>query len=668
MPRKRRLTLNDLFRLKAITALSITPDGDQVVYAAKRADLKRNKNFSSLYLVSAIDGKGRRLTTGDHVDAAPRWSPAGDAIAFLSDRDKGSSIWLLPMTGGEMRRLTDRDLIVRAFDWSPDGRRIVFAARASSEREILQRDGKTRELEQRAAFRHVTRLWHRLDGEGWWNGNYVHLHVVDGSNGRTKQLTRARYDDNDPIYSPDGRWIAFSSNRADDPDQYLENADVYVIPARGGATRRITANRGAALAPSWSPDGRTIAYVGSLAGPGEDILHHHHIWTVPVGRKPARGRNLTPGVDNNCRNTTLGDVACTAFGTDRPRWSADGKQLLFFVSELGATRIYRTAIRHGAPQCVIGGDVAVQGCDLSSDGRSMAVIVGDALNPADVFICDPTTARTRTRRLTSVNAAVLNRIELAEPQRFRVRGSGGPIEGWLLKPPGMRGGRKHPALLEIHGGPQAQYGYGFFHELQWLAAQGYAVAYANPRGSDGYGLKWRTAIHKRWGDKDARDCTDVADWLARRPFVNARRLGVTGGSYGGYMTNWLIGHADRFKAAVTQRSVVNLESMYGTSDYGWDLGYAFGGTPWQRRAHYDRCSPLTYARRMHTPLLIIHAEQDYRCPIEQAEQLFTTLKMLGRTVELVRFEGESHGLSRGGRPQNRAERLRRIRDWFKRYL
>jgi dipeptidyl aminopeptidase/acylaminoacyl peptidase len=213
-----------------------------------------------------------------------------------------------------------------------------------------------------------------------------------------------------------------------------------------------------------------------------------------------------------------------------------------------------------------------------------------------------------------------------------------------------------------------QYGCSFFHEMQCLAARGYVVVYANPRGSSGYGLKFMSSIHADWGNLDYKDVMRVADWIGARPYVDKRRIGVTGGSYGGYMTNWLVGHTDRFRAAVTQRSVVNLESMYGTCDYGYTLGRELGGTPWKNVAMLRRQSPLTFVKNIKTPLLIIHSEQDLRCSIEQAEQLFACLRFLGREVEFVRFEGESHGLSRDGRPQNRAERLRRIIAWFDKHL
>jgi dipeptidyl aminopeptidase/acylaminoacyl peptidase len=667
MPRQRPIRLDDLFKLRAISSMSMSPDGGRIVFAMKRSDAKNNRNLSSLYVVETKGGRLRRLTHGDFVDVNPRWSPAGDAVAFMSNRDKGVTLWHLPMDGGEPERLTDRDEQVASFDWSPDGRRIVFSARHMDEREMLERDEKHDALRKRPAFRHVTRLWHRLDGEGWWNGNYRHLHVLTIATGKAKRLTNQKFDDQDPVFSPDGKTIAFWSNRKPDPDRDIENGDIFTIPARGGTVRQITDHQGPGMSPAWSPDGKTIAFLASVAPPGMSVCHNLQVWTISAAGR-SRPTVLTAKIDNNCRNETMGDVATSAFAPIAPLWSADGRNLYVAVAERGATNLYRLDAGKGGGTAVVAGKHTVNGYGRSKDGAVMCLLIGDALNPCDVFAWDPADAAAPPRQLTHVNEAALKGIALCAPEEFEIRGKHGPVHGWVVGPQGGRKGGRRPGILSIHGGPQGQFGYCFMHELQWLAAEGYVVAYGNPRGSAGYGRTFRGCIVGCWGKIDHDDCNAIADYLAKRKDVDAKRLGITGGSYGGYMTNWMIAHTHRFKAAVTQRSVVNLESMFGTSDYGWDLADAFGGVPWKKRAHYVDRSPLSHAPKIKTPLLIIHSEQDLRCPIEQAEQLFATLKYLGRTVELVRFEGESHGLSRGGRPQNRAERLRRIHGWFKKYL
>jgi acylaminoacyl-peptidase len=273
------------------------------------------------------------------------------------------------------------------------------------------------------------------------------------------------------------------------------------------------------------------------------------------------------------------------------------------------------------------------------------------------------------KTITGLNSAWLKTVAIAKPQEVWFTSTGKTrVQGWVLKPPSFRRGRRYPGIVEIHGGPNAQYGYTFFHEMQLLAARGYVVFYCNPRGSQGRGKDFSAAIVNAWGTVDYEDIMAGADWFFAQPYVDPKRAGVTGGSYGGYMTNWIVGHTRRFKAAVTQRSVVSLKSFYGTSDLGWNDDREFGGPPWKNPEGYERMSPLTYAKDVRTPLLILHNENDYRCLIEQAEQLYTTLKVMGKKVEMVRFPEEFHGLSRHGRPDRRIARLEHILRWFHKYL
>lgn len=660
------MRLEDLHELKAVGRVALSPDGRQVVFELKRADLDENQNYTQLMIVDVAGGEPRALTAaGKHNDLLPKWSPDGTRIGFVSTRDKGATLWVLPMDGGEPRRLTDNDGFVADFAFSPDGRRIAYIWQAMNERQKLERDEKKDELKRRPQIKRITRLQHKLDGEGWWNGQRRHVYVVSAAGGKPKQLTFGDYDDSEPNFSPDGRLVSFTSNRVENPDLYTENADIYVVRVSGGGLKKVTRMPGACKAHTWSPDGKRIAYIGDPAGPGEWWKYNARVWVVDAtGGKP---REVTREIDQQCVNTTLGDVTTAGFAPTPPLWSRDGERLYFTASEQGATRLFSRSLDKRDMRCEIGGEVNILFAQRTASDGPVALSIGTATNPGDVYLADPG-ENWRLRRLTHVNAGLLERVEVAEPEAFRVRSDGVEVQGWVLRPPDFDKRRRYPAILEIHGGPHAQYGYSFFHEMQWLAAKGYVVAYANPRGSTGYGLKFMNCTHADWGNLDARDVMKVADWLFSRPYVDPKRVGVTGGSYGGYMTNWLVSHTDRFRAAVTQRSVVNLESLFGTSDFGYDLGHEFGGTPWHKVEQLRRQSPLTYVKNIRTPLLIEHQEQDLRCPIEQAEQLFACLKVLGREVELIRFEGESHGMSRGGRPHNRAERLRAIAGWFDKYM
>jgi dipeptidyl aminopeptidase/acylaminoacyl peptidase len=683
MALRRKLELNDLFALRAVGRPTIAPDNRRVVYELKRFDVAENRNFINLMFVDAEARRSRPLTRGKHVDSLPRFSPDGARLAFLSDRDKGVCLFVLEMEGGEPTRLTEPDGFVSDFAWSPDGRTIAYVYQPMSAQQKLERDGKSDEAKKQPQFKHITRLHHKLDGAGLWNGQYAHVWVISSDGGDTRQLTDGDYDDREPRWRPDGKLVSFLSNRVENPDLHYENADIYTVKPAGGGLKKVTQGFGPVAGHSWSPSGKQIAFIGAVCKPGEAWKHQERVWLVDsAGGRP---RELVKAIDNPCRNLTLGDVATSGFEVAAPIWSSDAESIYFLVSERGACRLYSQGLRQGDLRCEVNGDVNIYHMQRTGADGPIALSIGTSTNPGDVFITDHLWRqhtldkvsgwRPMNRsgvegptQLTHVNSAVLDAVGLPAPEEIIVKGGGASVHAWVFRPPNFDAAKKYPAILEIHGGPHTQVGHCFFHEKNWLAAQGYIVISGNPRGSAGYGLTHMNCIHADWGNRDYKDIMKLADWLLTRPYVNKRRVGVMGGSYGGFMTNWIIGHSNRFRAAVTQRSVVNLESMFGTSDFGYDLGQEFGGKPWEQRTAYRRMSPLSYVENMRTPLLIDHQEEDHRCPIEQGEQLFASLRVLGRTVEMIRFEGESHGMCRGGRPQNRGERLRRIADWFARHM
>ena len=663
-PRKRPIEIEDLFRLRVVGATDMAPDGSRVAFALQRLDLKKNATYSSLYAVSGRGGRLRRLTRGDHVEGNPRFSPDGSILAFLSNRDKARALWLLPMDGGEPKRLTDRDLAVIDYAWSPDGKHIAIAARALTDRQKLERDGKTKELARQPDFRHVTRLHNKTDGVGYRSEESTNLHLVRVASGRTTPLTSGKWDDIEPRFSPDATRVSFLSNRVKDPDLFGSNLDIYSVGLDGKGLRKITREPGPAFGHTWLPDGKQIVYLGHLGGPGEWSKHNIHVRRVPAGG--GKSTDLTPDLDRNAMNLVIGDVASTDFGGPAPVLTPDGSRVLFAVTDEGRSRLASVSVDGGPIADPITDDRTVFGFGFARDAGTGWMISGDMTDPGDLFAMSPDGVP--GKRLTKVNATALRGLDIVEPEEVKSKRRGGFVHGWILRPPTFRKGRKYPAVLEIHGGPHVAYGRVFFHEVQLLAARGYIVLMTNPRGSDGYGLAHRTAIQSDWGNVDMKDLMTAVDGLLANEPVDPKRLYLTGGSYGGYMTNWLVGHTNRFRAAVTQRSVTNLESFVGSSDIGFTFGRAeFDGQPWEEPERYRKLSPLTYAEKIETPLLVVHSESDFRCPIEQGEQLFVKLKLLGKTVEMVRFVGESHGLSRGGRPQNRAERLRRILGWFKRY-
>lgn len=666
MAKSRPMQLEDLFRMRAVGKVAIAPDGRRIVFELKRFDSAENRNFTQLMIVDVENGETRSLTNeAQRSDTRPQWSPDGSRLAFLSDREKASCLFVMPMTGGEPRRISDRDGNVSDFAWSQDGRKLAYAYRGMTEREKLERDDKAAEVKKLPQYRHYKRMIYKLDGAGFSNGLNSHIYVIDAAGGKARQLTSGEFDHGAPRFSPDGKQVSFIANRNPDPDLHPTQSAIYAAPARGGAIRRVTSGPGEILCHCWSPDGKTIAFVGHPGGDNDWWKYDEHLWLVDAkGGKP---RELTKEIDNSCVNVTMGDVSAAAFDTPPIFWSADGGRIFFFVSNQGGTRLFSRSVNRADARCETDGEINVYAASQSRPGGSFALTIGTSTNPGDVFWFDPTRGGA-PKQLTTVNDELFRRVQIAMPEEFWLSNGKTRLQCWLLKPPGFNAKKKYPAILEIHGGPQAQYGYGFFHEMQWMAAKGYVVVYSNPRGSAGYGVEFRRCIVSDWGNLDYSDVKTVSDWLFSRPFVDRKRVGVTGGSYGGYMTNWIVGHETRFRAAATQRSVVNFESMFGTSDFGHLFMAQFNASPWKNPEKLRRMSPLTYADKIRTPLLIEHEEQDHRCPIEQAEQLFAALRTRGQEVELVRFEGESHGLSRTGRPQNRAERLRRIVGWFDKHL
>jgi dipeptidyl aminopeptidase/acylaminoacyl peptidase len=385
---------------------------------------------------------------------------------------------------------------------------------------------------------------------------------------------------------------------------------------------------------------------------------------VPVAG--GESHSLTDGFHDEIGNSALSD-ARDPFAAQPPSWLPNGLGVLSLVSRYGRVEVVRFPLDGGEPEVIIGGNREVAAFSVSKDGQTVACAISDPCQPYAVF---SSTAGAELR-LSHENDALLATLEVSPAEPFEaISTDGQTVHGWLMKPPGFRETKKWPLLLEVHGGPETMYAATFMHEFQVLAARGYAVIFTNPRGSKGYGEAFTARIFADWGNQDAADCMAAVDVAAQWRWVDKARLGVTGGSYGGFMTAWLVGHTDRFRAAVSQRGLYNFSSFYGTSDIGpWFGDYVLGGPVYEREALYRERSPLTYAGDMRTPLLLVHSENDLRCPIEQAEQLFVQLRRMGNTeVEMVRFPEESHNLSRSGRPDRRIERLQRIAGWFDSHL
>ena len=651
---------------------AISPDGKLIAHTVKRARYDDNAYDTHLFMTTVADGATRQLTFGEHADSCPAWSPDGRTLAFISNRkDKKQQIYLLSLDGGEARPLTtDLDGYLGELSWSPDGSRLAFTYRKLSDEQIARREAeKAGNQAKREAFKVFSSIHFKEDGLGYRFDTRQHVFTVSLKDGAVTQLTDGDADDHAPVFSPDGKTIAFSSNRHPEGIFAIDNEDLFLVPAEGGAMQQIDTYYGPSLSPAFSPDGKTLAFVGCPEiNRGNTFWQDQYVWSVPVaGGKPV---NLTPGLKTTVGNMTVTDTSDVGDVPSAPIWSPDGTWLYFLVSEQGSVRAARVSAKGGEVEMLTppGAVVSAQSADAQT-GR-LALLVSTHTRPAEIAVLQ-TAEPGEPRFLSRHNDALRDDHWIGEPEEIHVESEPGvTVHGWILKPPGFDPKKRYPAILEIHGGPHAQYACTFFHEMQYLAGLGYVVLWTNPRGSQGYGQDFAGSIVQDWGGPDYRDVMACVDHLVAQDYVDPARLGVTGGSYGGYMTNWIVGHTDRFKAAVTQRSVVNLYSFYGESDFGFAFEWEFFGRPWNAETalKYHKMSPLSYVENINTPLLIIHSEEDHRCPISQAEELFSALMGLQKQAPMVQFERDSHTLSRGGRPKNRLERLKRIAGWFETHL
>jgi dipeptidyl aminopeptidase/acylaminoacyl peptidase len=663
----------DVFQLTGVADPRIAPDGATVAYVVSALDGAANEYRGAIWL-AALDGSSppRRLTAGTRRDAAPRFSPDGSQLAFTSNRAGDTQqLYVLPVGGGEARMLTDLPEDVTQPVWSPDGSVIAFVSRV--------RDAAyDEEDERRRAPRRFARLQYKFEHVGWTADRPQHLFTVpaDGT-AAPRQITAGDFEDTAPAWSPDGATLAFVSARHADWDTETVS-DVYLVSAcdEDDKPLRLTQGGGSLELPSWSPQGDRLAVLRCpfvLDDPG-------HLQVAVVDATTGAITMLTQSLDRNCG---------TYPNVREPVW--DGDDLLFIVEDHGNVHLYRVAAKgDGAPQLVIGGEREITGFDgvagrivyaatdpttapeLFAHGASGAAQGGAKASGAKAGGGQAAPAR----RLTHVGDAFAAGRELVAAERFTATSADGtPVEAWIMKPAGARARVRYPLLLNIHGGPFTQYGNKLFDEFQVYAGGGYAVVYCNPRGSSGYTEAWGRAIRgpgeagPGWGTVDYDDCMAVVDEaLQRFDFVDPERLGVLGGSYGGYLTSWIVGHTDRFKAAISERAVNNFVSQWGSSDTGWDFKGYIGSFVYEDIEAWLKISPITYALNIHTPLLIMHSEGDLRCPIEQGEQLFVTLRLLKRPVEMVRFPAESHELTRSGSPVHRVQRFEIVLDWFDRYL
>ncbi len=630
----RRLRQDDFFKLRFLSDLNVS--GEKIAFTVTRPDRRKDDYQSAIWMYE----RGLKKFTAGPKDRCPRWSVDGKRLAFVSERGKEgeNGIFIIGTAGGEAEQVCAFKGKISSISWSHDGRAIFFLGTTDGAK------GRKSDVKVIGKFPFY------FNGKGFLDGRETHIYSTSLS-GRIARLTDGPMTVNQFAVSPAGKHIAFTA-RKDEWDIYT--SELFVCDTRGKHVTPVTGAPAGYGAPSFSPDGGRIAF--TYRAPGKTIFQHSRIALLETsGGKPedVASADRNPGNSINSDSRVAGDLTI--------RWSQDGRSLTYISTDGENCSIFATNIAEGRWWKTVDVPGSVESFDAYRGG--FAFISQDAARPTELHTC----ISGRVARRSNFNRGISS-MKLKKPEHHSFTSSDGTvIEGWLLS---YSKGRSVPGILEIHGGPKTAYGDAFMFEFQLLASRGYALFYTNPRGSDGYTDAFSGKVRQHFGEGDYSDIMEGVDFFLRRAKnINGKRLGVTGGSYGGFMTNWIVGHTDRFRAAVTQRSISNQISFFGTSDIGpWFNGDQIGGTPWEHLETYWEKSPLKFARDIHTPLLIIHSEEDYRCPVEQAYQMYSALKYFNREVEMRLFPGENHELSRSGKPRHRVERLGAILDWFDSHL
>lgn len=714
-PAKRLITESDIFRFLWVAGPRVSPDGQRVAFTRVNVDDKGEGYETSIWAVAA-DGSAApvRLSSGTR-DSQPRWAPEGKRLAFLRSpmkegKPQPPQIHILPLDGGEAWQLTDVPRGAGAPVWSPDGKRIAFLCEATEkdlekqrkEKAFRQRvqdekkkeeetpsnggknakgnakpndksaeaEKKAPEPERESDVRTITRAVYRFNGPGYLDPKHIsHLWVVEVPRSASEpvpaqQLTSGKYEEESLLWSPDGKRIYVTTTRLDEPYYELPQTEIYAVPGEGGEMQKIAALDMGMDAASVSPDGKLLAFTASLTKPVTSYTQPD-LWTlelVPGGKLT----NLTANLDTDVGDGVFGDNrAPRANSPSPPIWTPDGKAIIEIVAQEGRANLMRFPLDGTEPTPVTQGERAVMDYTASASG-AMAVILSSPTRIGDIYLLDGGVPR----QLTSFNQPLFSELNLTEPEEIWYTSFDGKrVQAWAQKPPDFDPKKKYPLILNIHGGPHAAYGFVFDHEFQWMAARGYVVLYPNPRGSTSYGQEFGNIIQYRYPGDDYKDLMAGVDELIQRGYIDPARLGVTGGSGGGVLTDWTVTHTERFGAAVSQRDISDWASWWYTADFTLFQPNWFRQPPFLDPEDYKNRSALTFVTNIKTPMAFILGETDWRTPpTAGGEALFRALKYLKRPTAMVRFPNESHELSRSGQPWHRVERLQAIVGWMDKYL
>jgi dipeptidyl aminopeptidase/acylaminoacyl peptidase len=659
---KRPMTIEDLFRFKRVADAQVSPDGQTVAYALTSVSLADNKSTSNLWLAPTAGGEPRQLTSSDKKDRHPRWSSDGRQIVFESNRAQGTQLWVIDVGGGEARQLTHVATDAGNGIWSPDGKWIAFTSAVFPEysnKPFAESDKLNQKRIDEAAKNPVkARVFSRLffrHWDDWVEDKRQHLFVMPASGSEPKDVTPGDRDayptsttfsvGDDFTFTPDSKELFYTA-APERNEAWSTNYDIYRVPITGGPAMQITKNQAADGSPRFSPDGKLLAYRAQRRAGFEADR-----WEIMVMTHGGEPRSITADFDGSPTEIV---------------WGPHSDRIYFTAEEKARSPIFSVTVADGVVSRIYEGHTQAS-LSLSKDGTALAFTQNALDHPAEVCVLNPENGAKTARNISHANSELLAKLDLPTPESVTVPGAGNaPMQMWIIKPPNFDSAKKWPLAYLVHGGPQGAWedGWSFRWCPELWAAQGYVVALPNPRGSTGFGQKYVDEISGDWGGKCFEDLMAGVAYLEKQPYIDPDRMASAGASFGGYMMNWFQGHTDKFKTLITHCGVYNFDSMYATTDELWFDEWEHGGPPWGNRESYAKFSPHLFAQNFKTPMLIIHNDGDFRVPVSEGYQLFTTLQRLGIPSKMINFPDETHWVLK---PANSAYWHREVFAWLKKY-
>ena len=634
---ERPFNINDAISLKTVRSPQISPDGKWIAFTVSELNLEKDKSETRVWIIPAVGGDAIVMTSKDYSAGQPRWSPDNKHLSFLAAKNDGKTqVWTLNRQGGESQQLTKVIQGVSGHEWSPDGKRLLLSIRDPKPEELT----KDKKDDKKAKPFIIDRLQFKRDYKGYLDRYRTHLYTYVPGDSTAIQITSGDFDDTSPVWKPDGKSIAFVSNRTDNPDGN-NNSDIWIVSAdntdKGQTLLQVTKNENADRSPEWSPDGNYITYT--------TVTDKKAIWYATqklaiISASGGKPRFLAEKLDRNMSS---------------PRFSPDGKVIYFMLEESGTSKIASISPSGKNFRRIIKGDISIR--DYAMNENFIFPLLGKSLQPHEIYRY----RNDKLAKLTGLNDVIISHMQKPTVEKVTFKSTDDTsIEGFIVKPIGFDPTMKYPTILWNHGGPVSQYEFSFHTIAQLFAANGYVTLLINPRGSSGYGQAFSEVIFADWGNKDYQDVMAGLDYAIESGYVDTERLGVGGWSYGGMLTNYVITKSDRFKGAISGASAALYRANYGHDHYQllWEMEL---GLPWENADAWERISPFNQVANIYTPTLWIGGSDDWNVPIINSEHMYQAMKRLGRETQLVVYPGEHHGLRR---PSFIKDRYERFLNWF----